>query len=266
MHPSPDRSGRALRKQPACQEPVPQAQQFTGDGSARISSFGDGKPGFWRAGLKWWSMAGLWKAYAAGLALLCAGVMAAQQQPSFDYYILSLSWAPEFCANSSQAAANPGECSSSKPMNFVVHGLWPEAERGRSPESCGKAAKVSRGLVHDLLPYMPSEGLINHEWATHGTCTGLSQKDYFTRVMLARAAVQLPVQITSIGETEKDEVFRIESEFAGANASFPEGAFRVACRNNALTEVRVCFDKDLKGRACPATVSDCKAGTITIRR
>ena len=218
-------------------------------------------------------MAGVCKAYAAGLALLCAGVMAAQQQrvagtasQSFDFYVLSLSWAPEFCADPGQAARNPGECSSSKPMNFVVHGLWPEVEHGRSPESCGKAEKVSRGLVHDLLPYMPSEALINHEWATHGTCTGLSQKDYFTRVMLARAAVQPPVQITSIGQTEKDEVFRIESEFAGANPSFPEGAFRVDCRNNALTEVRVCFDKTLKGRACPASLSDCKAGTITIRR
>jgi len=211
-------------------------------------------------------MARLWKAYAAGLALLCAGLLAAQPGPSFDYYIFSLSWAPEFCADASQAAANPGECKSSKPMNFVVHGLWPEAERGRSPESCGKAKKVARGLVHDLLPYMPSEALINHEWATHGTCTGLSQNDYFTRLMLAHAAVQPPVQITSIGQTEKDEVFRIESEFAGANPSFPEGAFRVVCRNNALTEIHVCFDKDLKGRACPAAVSDCKAGTITIRR
>lgn len=211
-------------------------------------------------------MTGLWKVFAAGFALVCAGVLAAQQQPSFDYYVLSLSWAPEFCANPSQAQRNPGECSSSKPMNFVVHGLWPEAEQGRSPESCGKAVKVSKGLVHDLLPYMPSESLINHEWATHGTCTGLSQKDYFTRVMLARAAVQLPVQITSIGQTEKDEVFRIESEFVGANPSFPASAFRVDCRNNALTEVRVCFDKNIKGRACAASLSDCKAGTITIRR
>lgn len=211
-------------------------------------------------------MAGLWKAYAAGIALVCAGVMAAQQPPAFDFYVLSLSWAPEFCANPSQAARNPGECSTSKPMNFVVHGFWPEAEHGRSPESCGKAGRVARGLVHDLLPYMPSEALINHEWATHGTCSGLSQKDYFTRVMLARAAVQLPVQITSIGQTEKDEVFRIEAEFAGANPSFPVGAFRVDCRNNALTEVRVCFDKNVKGRGCPASLADCKAGTITIRR
>jgi len=51
MHPSPDRSGRALRKQPTCQEPVPQAQQFTGEGSARNSSLARRKPGFWRRGL-----------------------------------------------------------------------------------------------------------------------------------------------------------------------------------------------------------------------
>jgi ribonuclease T2 len=211
-------------------------------------------------------MPGLWKAYAVGFALLGAGVMAAQQQPAFDYYVLSLSWAPEFCADAAQAAANPGQCNSAKPMNFVVHGLWPRAENGQNPESCGKPEKVSKGLVRDLLPYMPSEELIQREWATHGACTGLSQNEYFTRVMLARSAVQPPVQITSIGQTEKNEVFRIESQFAGANPEFPEGAFRVVCRNDALTEIRVCFDKDLRGRACPATVSDCKSGTITIRR
>jgi ribonuclease T2 len=211
-------------------------------------------------------MTGLWRAYAAGFALVCAGLLAGQQQPSFDYYILSLSWAPEFCADASQAAANPGECRSSKPRNFVVHGLWPEAEHGPSPESCGKAKNVARGLVNDLLPYMPSKALINREWATHGTCTGLSQTEYFTRLMLAHSAVQPPVQVTSISQTEKDEVFRIEAEFAGANPSFPEGAFRVACRNHALTEVRVCFDKELKGRACPASAGECKDGTITIRR
>jgi ribonuclease T2 len=218
-------------------------------------------------------MGRLSQACAAGLALFCAGVLAAQQQkvagtssPSFDYYILALSWAPEFCADARQAAANPGECSSSKPMNFVVHGLWPEVENGRSPESCGRAEQVSRGLVHDLLAYMPSQALINHEWATHGTCTGLSQKDYFTRLMLARSAVQPPVQITSIPQTERDETSRIEAEFYAANPSFPPSAFRVACRNDALTEVHVCLDKNLKGRACPASIGDCKSETITIRR
>jgi ribonuclease T2 len=209
-------------------------------------------------------MAALWKAYAAGLALLFAAAMAAQ--PSFDYYILSLSWAPEFCADARQAADNPGECSASRSMNFVVHGLWPEMENGPGPQSCGRLEKVSRGLIRDLLPYMPGEALINHEWATHGACTGLSQQDYFTRMMLARSAVQPPVQITSIAQTEKDEVFRIESQFAGANPSFPPSAFRVVCRNGALSEVRVCFDKEVKGRACPTSVSDCQTGTITIRR
>ncbi|HVW11843.1 MAG TPA: hypothetical protein VHC90_24845 [Bryobacteraceae bacterium] len=213
------------------------------------------------------------QACAAGLALLCAGVLAAQQQkvagtssPSFDYYILALSWAPEFCADSRQAAANPVECSSSKPMNFVLHGLWPEVENGRSPEDCGKAREVMRGLVHDLLPYMPSRSLINHEWATHGTCTGLSQREYFTRVMLAHSSVQPPVQITSIPQTERDETSHVEAEFYAANPTFPPAAFRVVCRNDALTEVHVCLDKNLKGRACPASVIDCKSETITIRR
>ena len=77
-------------------------------------------------------------------------------------------------------------------------------------------------------------GLIQHEWATHGTCTGLTMDDFFTKVLLARAAVQIPVQISSIAATETDSPAQIEGEFAGANAAFPKGAFRTACRRRSV--------------------------------
>lgn len=198
------------------------------------------------------------------LALSCslsAQVRGAAGQ--FDYFVLSLSWAPEFCAQPGEAASNPRECVPG--VRFVVHGLWPEANSGRSPESCGPVKKVSGGLVNDILPYMPSPGLIQHEWATHGTCTGWSQDEFFTKIILARAAVQIPVQITAIGQTETESPAQIEEQFAGSNPSFPKGAFRTACRGAALTEVRACFDKDLKARACTASVGECASATVTIR-
>src|SRR3954467_10098813 len=79
---------------------------------------------------------------------------------SFDYYRLSLSWAPEFCAQPNQAASNPKECESGRGINFIVHGLWPQAETGKNPESCGPAKPVAKGIVNLLLPYMQSAGLI----------------------------------------------------------------------------------------------------------
>ena len=51
----------------------------------------------------------------------------------FDFYVLSLSWSPSFC----EAAAERGNTGRSqqaqcgeRPFSFVVHGLWPQYERG----------------------------------------------------------------------------------------------------------------------------------------
>src|ERR1700722_8195261 len=97
------------------------------------------------------------------LAGLCVtSLLAAQTSATFDYYLLSLSWAPEFCAQPGEAAKNPLECGTGK--GFVVHGLWPEANQGKSPESCGTAKTVPKSLVNDMLKYIPSASLIQHEW------------------------------------------------------------------------------------------------------
>ena len=119
--------------------------------------------------------------------------------------------------------------------------------------------------MNELLPYMPSPGLIQHEWATHGTCTGLTEDAYFTKIMLARATVQIPVQISSITDTETESPGRVEEQFAAANPTFPKGAFRTSCQGGAFTEVRACFDKNLKGRACTASVGECASPMLTVR-
>jgi ribonuclease T2 len=197
------------------------------------------------------------------IAGLCAtSLLVAQTGATFDYYLLSLSWAPEFCAQPGEAAKNPLECGQGK--GFVVHGLWPEANQGKSPESCGAAKTVPKSLVNDMLKYIPSASLIQHEWATHGTCSGLSQGDYFTKVMLARAAVQIPVQISSLGQGTTESPGEIEAQFAAANPSFPQAAVRTACQGGKMTEVRVCFDKNLKAIACTASAGECTSQSVAI--
>jgi ribonuclease T2 len=197
------------------------------------------------------------------ISCLCLTLLFAAEPPPFDYYMLALSWAPAFCAQPGEAAKNPLECNTGH--GFVIHGLWPEANQGRVPESCGPSKNVPRGLVNDMLKYMPSPSLIQYEWATHGTCTGLNQQEYFTRIMLARAAIQIPVQISSLAQTVRETPAEIESQFANANPAFPKDAFRVACRAEELTEVRACFDKNLKPRACTASAGECTSQSLTIR-
>src|SRR5579863_1437170 len=148
------------------------------------------------AGLKW----------SGAILFLIAGMLAAQsrrareQAAPFDYYVLSLSWAPEFCSQGDAAVRSPQECTPGRMMGFVVHGLWPQANAGRGPESCVRADRVPKSVVDYVIRYMPSPGLIQHEWATHGVCTGLTPAEYFGAIVETRSAVQIPVQFAGIDQ------------------------------------------------------------------
>src|ERR1700726_30204 len=108
-----------------------------------------------------------WLISAAFIFLLTATAAAPprkkaqQNDATFSYYLLSLSYAPDFCA---QPTGNKDarECGSGRRIGFVVHGLWPQVEGNRGPENCGSASPVSEETVRATLPYIPTESLIQH--------------------------------------------------------------------------------------------------------
>ena len=176
---------------------------------------------------------------------------------NFDYYLLSLSYAPDFCAQST-GIKDPVECGAGRQTAFVVHGLWPQSESGRGPEKCAPASPVSSALISTMLRYMPSASLIQHEWAMHGVCSGLSVSDYFAAVRKARESVTIPAGLDRSSEILRLRSAEIESKLAAANPRFPSGAFRLSCyRTGELQEVRVCFAKDLSPRACSSNAGTC---------
>ena len=86
---------------------------------------------------------------AVAALILAVSVVAGQAQDrrqnepgQFDFYVLSLSWSPSFCdavtERSADSAARQPECGD-KPFAFIVHGLWPQYERG-FPEFCQNPA------------------------------------------------------------------------------------------------------------------------------
>lgn len=191
---------------------------------------------------------------------------AARQQAeagNFDYYLLAMSWAPDFCAFA-PGRKDPGECGPGKKLGFIVHGLWPQMENARGPERCGAGRPVSQAVVSATLPYIPVDSLIQHEWTNHGTCSGMSAGDYFATLRKARDTIKVPAKLTSPSQEQHLSPADIEGAFASANPSFPKGAFRATCQNSALQEVRVCFTKDLKPRACGDSVGHCSMGSMTV--
>ena len=196
----------------------------------------------------------------ACLALLLTPRAATAQDPrqntpgQFDFYVLSLSWSPSFCAGAAERGAAPATANvqcGPRPYSFVVHGLWPQYENG-FPEFCQQPApRLNRNIVSSMLDLMPAPRLIFHEWDRHGTCSGLSPNAYFETVRKARAVVKIPevyIAPSTMLTVTPDEV---EEAFVNANSGLTRDGIAVTCDSRRLGEVRICLGRDLRFRACP---------------
>jgi ribonuclease T2 len=143
------------------------------------------------------------------------------------------------------------QCDADNKHGFIVHGLWPQNEQGY-PEFCRTRDpdRVPDTLGRSLFDIMPSMGLIGHEWRKHGSCSGLSQKDYFGVLRTAREKVTIPPALQSIGSPRKTNAAEIEIALITANPGLRSDALAVTCVAGRVDEVRICFNKDLSFRAC----------------
>ncbi len=180
----------------------------------------------------------------------------------FDYFLLTLSWAPEFCATNS-SGKNSAECDPRKHMGLVVHGLWPQYDNGKWPQDCASTPPVPSATVNHMMPIMPGKQLIQHEWAKHGTCSGLSTQDYFGAIEKLYHGLEVPAEFKEPSSAAQTNAATIEKKFAAANNA-PKTAFRVSCPQNEFSAVEICLSKDLQYQACPTTLKECKANRIDV--
>jgi ribonuclease T2 len=178
----------------------------------------------------------------------------------FDYYILSLSWSPQYCAGSNHG--DDAQCE--RPYGFVVHGLWPQYEHGY-PRDCRDRERVSEETIARMLPLMPSRGLIIHEWHTHGACSGLGAEAYFATVERAWSGVRIPSAYRSPSRDLTVDSSRVKRDFVGANPGLREASLAVECSGQYLREVRVCLSRELVPRGCGADVADECGGSTLLR-
>jgi ribonuclease T2 len=175
-----------------------------------------------------------------------------QNQPGqFDYYVLSLSWSPSFCEASAERGREQKEQCGPRPFSFVVHGLWPQYEKG-FPEFCQQPApRLDRNIVSSMLDLMPAPRLIFTEWDKHGTCSGLNPRAYFDSVRKARALVKIPEAYIEPQRPLTVSPDEVEEAFVQVNPGLTREAIAVTCDSRRLNEVRVCLSKDFRFRDCP---------------
>lgn len=181
------------------------------------------------------------------------------QPGKFDYYLLTLSWSPEYCA---KAKYDKLQCGESKHYGFVVHGLWPQYNKGY-PDSCSTTPAVPETIVQQVLPIMPSESLIQHEWEKHGTCSGKTAGEYFGLIENTFQTIKIPAAFANPRQPVNTSAAAIRKQFIDSN---PNLQMAVACKGKYLQEVRLCFDKEMRSTACSSDVRDyCSAPAVIIR-
>jgi ribonuclease T2 len=169
----------------------------------------------------------------------------------FDFYVLSLSWSPSFCEEASERGnSGRSQAQCGRPYSFVVHGLWPQYERG-FPEYCQRPSpRLARNIMTSMLDLMPAPGLIFNEWDKHGTCSGMAARTYFETIRKARAAVKIPEEFLQLSEPKTVAPGEIEDAFIKVNPGLSNSAISVTCNSRRLSEVRICLSKDMQFRAC----------------
>jgi ribonuclease T2 len=173
----------------------------------------------------------------------------------FDFYLLNLSWSPEFCATHGDSP----ECG--RNLGFVVHGLWPQDTSGDYPQHCSDAPGPANPQADTDI--MPTASLVEHEWETHGTCSALGANDYFAAMHKAYAGLKIPANIGTSGDANGVTPDELLSRFAAANPGYPPGSFALSCGNNRLTAVEICLSKDLRPETCQG-VRSCRANVVKV--
>lgn len=212
----------------------------------------------------------------AACLLFCTAARSQQVNAApgqFDFYLLNLSWSPEFCHNvevlplseravrrerRAQDAAT--ECGT--PHGFVLHGLWPQNFSGTWPANCSMQAGPA-----SYTPYLkdtPSLTLLQHEWSKHGTCSGLLPDRFFTTADHAFESVKVPQQFAAVNQTLQLKPGDILAAFYQANPSFPQGSLALSCGRNYLTAIELCLSKDGQRPIACQNVKTCGASTVKV--
>ncbi|MCX7346552.1 MAG: ribonuclease T2 [Alphaproteobacteria bacterium] len=209
-------------------------------------------------------------AIAVLAALLILPALARDNRPGqFDYFVLSLSWSPTFCAGP-DGDRDPSQCAPGRRFAFVVHGLWPQNRDGTWPEFCAsRETWVPQKVIEGMMRIMPSKRLIIHQWRKHGSCSGLTIENYFLATRLLFGKLKIPARYLSPQATIQTTPEQLVLDFVKTNRDLTAGMISVQCGNARdtarLSELRICIDRRGDFGQCGAGAQrQCRAQTLVM--
>lgn len=175
----------------------------------------------------------------------------------FDYYVLSLSWSPNWCALEGDDRGSP-QCDEDRNFGWVLHGLWPQYENGWPQDCFSSFQPPSRGMTNDMADIMGTSGLAWYQWNKHGSCSGLSPSDYYALAREAFSRVTRPPLLRQLQDPVTLPASLIEEAFLADNPEMQADQITITCRDGHIQEARICMTRDLELRTCGSDViRDC---------
>jgi ribonuclease T2 len=167
------------------------------------------------------------------------------------YYVLALTWSPEWCRVNGEAPSEQVQCRRNN-FAFVLHGLWANGAGDRHPRYCAAAPPLSPATLRRMICTTPSAELLQHEWAAHGTCAWRSADAYYRQALALWTSFERP---DLAGLVPTATAGSVRDAFIARNPSLPRDSIIVELRSgNRLYEVQLCYDLAFRPARCPAGI------------
>lgn len=194
------------------------------------------------------------------ISVLCVLALPAKAQDiagEFDYYVMALSWSPNWCAIEGDSRGST-QCDDDADFGWVLHGLWPQFENGWPADCRHSFRNPSRGDTSAMADLFGSSGSAWHQWNKHGSCSGLSPDDYYALARQAYATITRPAVLRRLSDPVTLPASLIEDAFMRDNDGLDADEITITCRDGRIQEARICLTRDLELRECGSDVSrDC---------
>lgn len=175
-----------------------------------------------------------------------------------DYYVLSLSWSPNWCLLHGRAR-DDAQCDGRDDHAIVLHGLWPTSESGAPIDCHADAAPLPWREAAKMADIMGSAAKAMAAWQDHGRCSGLSPKDYFATARAAFEKIVQPPMLITISHDIRLPASVVRDTFVDLNPGLRRSMITITCEGDVIDDARICLDRDLTPRACgPAPVAECR--------
>lgn len=167
-------------------------------------------------------------------------------------YTLAITWSPEYCRTRAGNPRDAFQCGGDNRFGFTLHGLWPDGEGKDWPQYCTSAPILSDAVLARNLCVTPSAQLLQHEYAKHGTCMGVSPTTYFDESRALYQRLRFP-DMAALSRRPGLTAGQLAAAIARVNPGITPRSMRITTnRRGWLDEIWLCLDKRRRYTTCRA--------------